>query len=160
MVTKISDCGTYRYTLTRRWGDGFTQVFCMLNPSTADAEKDDPTIRRCISFAKREGAGGLLVVNLFAYRATNPKSLPNHITAFGPENYDALVLAGSNAKMSGKPIILGWGAHGGSHRADETAMGIFRQVGATMAALGWTKLGLPRHPLYVRADAPLDPVTP
>ena len=62
----LSPCGRYRYRLTRRWGDGGAVAFVMLNPSTADAEKDDPTIRRCIGFAREWRFGRLIVVNLFA----------------------------------------------------------------------------------------------
>ncbi|WP_395623384.1 DUF1643 domain-containing protein [Sphingomonas daechungensis] len=156
MGAKISPCCRYRYTLTRRWGEGFTQVFCMLNPSTADAELDDPTIRRCIGFAKREGAGGLHVVNLFAFRATDPTDIPDHITAFGPENYEALAEAGAISAMTGKPIILGWGNHGGRYGADKTAIEIFRSAGAPMAFFTWTKEGQPKHPLYVKGDTVLE----
>lgn len=69
----ISECGRYRYRLTRRFADGPCATFVMLNPSTADETIDDPTIRRCRNFAIREGCGGLVVVNLFAYRATDPR---------------------------------------------------------------------------------------
>src|SRR5689334_20041621 len=68
----LSPCGLYRYRLTRRWGDGPALLFVMLNPSTADATEDDPTIRRCTGFAKREGMPAIEVVNLFAWRATDP----------------------------------------------------------------------------------------
>ena len=69
----ISECGRYRYSLTRRFADGLDLVFVMLNPSTADADKDDPTIRRCCGFADRMGFGGIIVVNLFALRAAAPE---------------------------------------------------------------------------------------
>ena len=81
---EISPCGLYRYSLTRKWEAWKGTVnFIMLNPSTADAQEDDPTIRRCIGFAKAWGYGGIVVTNLFAYRATNPKELKKsfqHIT--------------------------------------------------------------------------------
>lgn len=157
MGAVISECGRYRYTLTRFWGTGFTQVFCMLNPSTADAEADDPTIRRCIGFAKREGAGGLLVVNLFAHRATDPKNLPDHITAFGPDNYAALVSAGKLAASTARPIIAGWGAHQSADAGSAAAIRAFGEAGASLVALGLTKAHAPKHPLYVRSDAPLVP---
>jgi hypothetical protein len=69
---EISEDGKYRYALMRMWDDKPLMMFCMLNPSTADATKDDPTIRRCIGFAKDRGYGGIYVVNLMAYRATDP----------------------------------------------------------------------------------------
>ena len=71
----LSECGLYRYRLDRRWADGPTCGFIMLNPSTADAEVDDPTIRRCIGFAKREACGALIVVNIYPLRATKPADL-------------------------------------------------------------------------------------
>jgi hypothetical protein len=77
----LSDCGRYRYRLWRRWADGPTVLFVMLNPSTADADVDDPTIRRCIGFARSWGAGALEVVNLYAWRATQPAELK---AAVGP----------------------------------------------------------------------------
>ena len=73
MSAIISPCGRYRYRLDRRWGDGRTMGFIMLNPSTADAENDDPTIRRCIGFAKREGCDAIAVVNLYALREGRPE---------------------------------------------------------------------------------------
>ena len=72
---EISECGKYRWWLRRRWADGPVVCFVMLNPSTADAEQDDPTIRRCIGFAQAWGCGALEVRNLFPFRATNPADM-------------------------------------------------------------------------------------
>ena len=82
----ISDCGKYRYRLTRKWGYGRPCGFIMLNPSTADALHDDPTIRRCVGFAKAWGCGALIVVNLFAVRATSPREMMRADDPVGPEN--------------------------------------------------------------------------
>lgn len=83
----ISECGTYRYWLCREWSPGLDSlVWLMLNPSTADATQDDPTIRRCMGFARRWGYGGITVVNLYAYRATNPRDLLTAADPVGPEN--------------------------------------------------------------------------
>lgn len=71
----ISDCGRYRWRLSRRWDDGPQACFVMLNPSTADGLDDDPTVRRCVRFARGWGYGELVVVNLFPYRATDPGEL-------------------------------------------------------------------------------------
>ena len=149
----MSDCGRYRYRLDRRWADGPIMGFVMLNPSTADAEIDDPTIRRCISFAKREGCGALTVVNLFAFRATDPKHLPpDQETAQGPMN-----IAHIRAVMetSEGPVVAAWGAHAFASKA---ASVIERHFGRRMKCLGKTKDGHPRHPLYVKGDAPLLPL--
>lgn len=147
----LSPCGLYRYRLTRRWADGPTCGFIMLNPSTADAEKDDPTIRRCIGFAKREGCGGLIVVNLFAFRATKPIALLDAEDPIGPDADHHLLDA--IQEVDG-PLIAAWGNWNRGHRAADVAA----MIGAHCACLGKTKDGHPRHPLYVRADAPLVPL--
>ena len=85
MVGAVS-ARVYRYLLTRRWGTVPAMVWIMLNPSTADAFAEDPTIRRCLIFAHREGCGGLTVVNLFALRSTDPKALTRHPDPVGPAN--------------------------------------------------------------------------
>ena len=82
----FSPCGRFRYRLGRRWGEGPTIAFVLLNPSTADDQRDDPTIRRCIGFARRLGFGGLEVVNLYAYVATDPAELRRVGYLVGDEN--------------------------------------------------------------------------
>lgn len=147
----ISDCGQYRYLLGRRWGDGPSCVFIMLNPSTADAEQDDRTIGRCREFAKREGCGGLIVVNLFAFRATKPEAMLSAADPVGPEN-DAYI-AGALA-IPDRPVIAGWGAwKGAAKRGAE----IVRQYPGRLRCLEVTKDGHPKHPLYVKGDRPLLP---
>lgn len=83
----LSACGAYRYALRRTWDPARpAALFVGLNPSTADAERDDPTTRRCVRFARDWGFGGLLVGNLFAYRATRPRDLRAAAEPVGPEN--------------------------------------------------------------------------
>lgn len=151
----ISACGLYRYWLERRWGRTAPQVFVMLNPSTADASVDDPTIRRCIAFAKREGAGGLIVVNLFALRATDPSALDNHADPVGPANVENLGLALIGAVAIGRPVICAWGANKNAGPAGMRLLARANDLGAALVCLGLTKDGQPRHPLYVKGDAPL-----
>lgn len=147
----ISDCGLYRYTLTRRWAEGSTCTFIMLNPSTADANLDDPTIRRCINFAKREGCGALMVVNLWAFRATDPKHLPDdEARRLGPENRRYLDEVFVDADG---PLIAAWGVWGAAGATE-----IINRHGPRLLCLGWTKDGHPRHPLYVSANASLLPL--
>lgn len=154
----ISPDGIYRYRLDRIWGPEHFLPFVMLNPSTADAEVDDPTIRRCMSFARRGGYGGITVANLFALRATNPDALRgSHAWAFGPGNYDALSdLAGWSAR-AGVPVVCAWGAGGIIHDGDVTGIDILKTNGARLVCLGRTKDGQPRHPLYVKGTQPLEP---
>lgn len=153
----ISGNGRYRYVLQRQWGNGPTVNFVMLNPSIADANIDDPTIRRCVGFARTLGFGGLIVTNLFAYRATDPADLPaDFYEAVGPNN--EAYLRASIARASG--VIVAWGAH---PRARERSGAVrYHAVtnGRELFCLGTTKTGAPRHPLYVRADQPLEPWSP
>lgn len=151
----ISDCKRYRYRLTRTWDDYRDPLpFVMLNPSTADSEIDDPTIRRCMGFAKREGAGGIVVANLYAYRATDPVSLWARDDPYGPENDMALTDITAWAAGTDVPLVCAWGAHGGRNNRPIVLM---QKSGARLMCLGRTKDGHPRHPLYVRADQPLEP---
>lgn len=148
----ISPCGLYRYRLTREWSDTAPLPFVMLNPSTADADLDDPTIRRCMGFARREGAGGIVVVNQFAFRATDPDALRTAADPHGPENDAALAEAAREAAAAGMPIVCAWGTHGGRSNRHIT---IIQASGVRLVCLGVTKDGHPRHPLYVRGDQPL-----
>jgi len=158
MSAVISADGVYRYRLQRYFGvlDGaLPLVFCMLNPSKADAEKDDPTIRRCIDYAKREHAQGLLVINLYAYRATDPEKLWKAVNPIGPDNYIHLQQVG---RLAGR-IVCAWGTKA-QPEVVNAAVGIFRSSGAEMLCLGTTKDGHPRHPLYVKKVQPLIPWSP
>lgn len=143
---RISADGLYRYRLTRAWGDGEIAVFVMLNPSTADAAIDDPTIRRCIGFAKTWGMAGIEVVNLYAYRATNPAELWGADDPVGPDNDEFLTTA---AFARPGPLVAAWGVNAKPPRVMEVLSlpGFDR-----LQCLGTTKDGYPRHPLYVRGD--------
>lgn len=152
----ISDCGAYRYSLTRKWGDGALLPFIMLNPSTADAEQDDPTIRRCMGFARREGAGGIVVANLFAFRSPSPAALFAADDPAGPQNWLTLCRLAVQATEKGVPIICAWGAHGHELPQATGAQLMFEAAEVALRCLGRTKNGSPRHPLYVRADQPLE----
>lgn len=151
----ISKCGRYRYFLTRGWGDGGECTFIMLNPSVADAEEDDPTIRRCIGFARRSGYGSLRVVNLFALRATKPDELRLADDPVGPSNDEHIVTA-----LGADLVIAAWGAHGGLHGRDQQVIDIFKFVMRanpkfTVHCLGHTQSGQPKHPLYLAKNSPL-----
>ncbi len=144
----ISPCGTYRYRLTREWANGEKVLFIMLNPSTADAEKDDPTIRKCIGFARQWGYNGLTVVNLFAFRATDPRELLATKDPIGPDN-DTEILA---AIAGHERIVAAWGAKAWTVDPDRIRKMIgvdFLGVHAHAECFGLTKDGAPKHPLYV-----------
>lgn len=144
----LSESGRYRYALTRTWAPAAGAVcFVMLNPSTADASEDDPTIRRCIGFARAWGFGRLEVVNLFAWRATDPAALRGVADPVGPENDGHIMRAARGAKL----VIAAWGAHGALlERGEEVRAMLARRF--VVHHLGLTKEGHPRHPLYLRAD--------
>jgi hypothetical protein len=151
----ISACGAYRYRLTRSWGSGHMLPFVMLNPSTADADIDDPTIRRCMGFARREGAGGIVVVNLFAYRSVNPAVLHEVGDPFGPSNAAALADVARDAVRSSGVVVCAWGASVSVRGADRSAIRLLRHLGARLVTLGVTQAGHPRHPLYVKSNQSL-----
>jgi hypothetical protein len=140
----VSLCGQYRYWLTREWGDGPRLTWVMLNPSTADADTDDATIRKCVGFARRWGYGGFAVVNLFAWRATNPREVPEPSRAIGSEN-DATILRMSE----GRDVVCAWGlVPRAVHRARVAeVLGMLRNRRVT--CLGTTEDGQPRHPLML-----------
>jgi hypothetical protein len=147
---RFSDCGTYRYSLERIWDEALPcACFVMLNPSTADATRDDPTIRRCISFARAWGFGGLRVLNLFAARAIRPRELFTQFEdPIGPGNDDAL-----RSTAQCREVILAWGTHGSRLGRDAAVLKHFRDLGIKPKCLGLTKRGHPRHPLYVPAGS-------
>jgi hypothetical protein len=106
----LSEDGAYRYALWRCWdGTKAPLVFVMCNPSTANAEVDDPTIRKCVGFAKRGNYGGIIVVNLYAFRATDPAKLKSATLANGPDNDRALTTAMWVARESAATVIVAWG---------------------------------------------------
>lgn len=149
--------GIYRYALTRLWSSSPRRAtFIMLNPSTADGRRDDPTIRRCINFAKREGAGGLTVVNLYAYRATSPNDLWLTNDPIGPENDRVLADVLCTA---GDLVIAAWGSHARAERVERLGS-IAAACDIQLMALGQTKSGQPRHPLYLPSAAQLTPWAP
>lgn len=148
---RLSEDGRYRYLLWRSWDMTLpTMTFVMLNPSTADADMDDPTIRRCIGFAKRDGCGELVVVNLFGYRTHDPKVLLEAMDAgvdpFGPDQDEVM---GTALNQHSGPLVAAWGAHGAARAA------MHKLPDIPMVCLGTTKSGAPRHPLYVKGDQPL-----
>jgi len=145
----LSDCGTYRYLLTRRWSEGPLLGWVMLNPSRADALVDDPTIRRCVGFARRWGFAGIVVRNLYALRATDPRELLHHPDPVGPDNHTHLDAAAGDALT-----VCAWGARGGTRGGDVAAQ--LDERGAHLVCLGLTLGAQPRHPL--RLAAALDPV--
>jgi hypothetical protein len=147
-AAEFSDDEVYRYRLRRSFaGDVLAPppnpvVFLMLNPSSATALEDDPTIRRCIGFAKAWGHSDLLVGNIFALRSTNPDALSGHTDPIGPEN-DAVL-----ADLPDCMIVAAWGAH---LMAARRSARVRELLGRELHCLGTTNSGAPKHPLYLPA---------
>ncbi len=147
----LSADGRYRYDLERRWGDGPVALWVMLNPSTADATQDDRTINRCLSFSRRAGADALVVVNLYALRATDPGELAKTPTPTGPDNWATV-----QRHLAAEPLLVvaAWGAH---EMARSSVVRLHLADAGPMVCLGTTKGGHPRHPLYVAAVTAFEP---
>jgi hypothetical protein len=154
---KLSDCGTYRYVLWRDWRDSTAEpllMFVMLNPSTADADNDDPTIRKCKGFTERADCKGFLVLNLFAYRATDPTELVkahrSGVDVIGPDNrYWHRCYVGLPDQ-----VVAAWGAHALAPYGMDELSDVWRR---RFVCLGTTKAAAPRHPLYVSYEQQLIP---
>lgn len=157
-----NDRNQYRYTLTREWSTTGTVVpWIMLNPSTADANTDDPTIRRVISFSKAIGPHirGLIVVNLFPYRATNPADLvkqPSDVID-PPANFHIVSQMLEHSKRQNTPIVCAWGSQPIARDAAKSWCRLMKNTGVSAVCLGKNKDGSPRHPLYVPANTRFRP---
>jgi hypothetical protein len=157
----FSACGTWRYRLEREWGaGGKTLAFIMVNPSTANALVNDPTISRCIRIAEAGGYARLIVGNLFAFCASDIKALRSAADSVGPDNdahlrmmleeADRVVVAWGSRQKLAPPLRSRW----------QTFLGMARDRSLTLHCLGTTKDGHPRHPLYLPAATPLAPWRP
>jgi len=154
---QFSECRRFRYTLRRCFAGNVQEppkspvIFLMLNPSTADAFKVDPTVRRCVGFAKLWGRTDLIVVNLFAIRETYPRKLRGYPDRVGEENNAVL------AALPDGPIVAAWGAH---PLAVERAKVVARIIGRPLHCLRRTASGAPEHPLYIPGNTTLKPWEP
>jgi hypothetical protein len=158
----ISKCGEYRFVLHRdnlQYSDEMAPknrqgraVFVMLNPSTADAREDDPTIRRCMQYSIDWGFNNLTVVNLFPLRATDPKQLrvkrePTEITKQNLSYLEAEC-------YWNRPdvVVCAWGQHGGYLMRDKLVLRTLVDLGANLTLLKRNEDGTPAHPLYLRKN--------
>ncbi len=149
----ISPCGKYRYWLNRWWDKGLPlAVFVMLNPSDANAVDDDPTINCCVRLAKREGYGGIHIVNLFAFRTPYREKLADQDDPVGPDN-DRHILA---ATRLGAVTILAWGEYVAVPTRPAKVLKMLRAAATSnLKCIERLKGGQPRHPLYLRKEATL-----
>lgn len=148
-VHEIKEDNRYRFRLFREWTPGGAELaWVMLNPSTADAVTDDPTIRRCVFYSQREGFGRLAVYNLFTLRATNPIAL---LTASDPAHRADELLR----ELRGREVVCAWGAAKIADTRGVAVAHMLRAQGCRLFALGFTRSGAPKHPLYLKNSAPL-----
>lgn len=162
MPIEFMDCGAtfdrtrrYRYTLWRSWVEQPERFvnFVMLNPSTADEKVLDPTVRRCVNFAKHWGYDGAYVTNIFALRSTDPKALYGHPDPVGPENNTNLLVTAEKCEL----VVAAWGVYGSHMERGKYVAELLQPWELKCFAL--TKNGHPRHPLYLRKDAQPVPFT-
>lgn len=138
----------YRYLLTRMWDATLpVMVWVMLNPSTADALVDDPTILACMDFARRNGFGGITVVNLFAFRSPHPKVMLAATDPIGPDNDNHIHAELLTAAHSGGMIVAAWGTGGAHLDRDYEIVRAVEGHGLQMMCFGKNKDGSPKHPL-------------
>lgn len=143
--------GDYRYLLWREWDDrGKTVAFIMLNPSRADATVNDPTITRCLQFARSWGYGRLEVVNLFAYRTPHPSLLKQAAEPIGQENDEYILKTVFNSDRA----ILAWGNWGTWQQRDLSVLRLLK-TRSPLYCFGITQKGCPRHPLYLHRTSKL-----
>jgi hypothetical protein len=146
----FSPCRTYRFSLSRIWNPKLASVlFVGLNPSTADEQDDDPTVRRCVGFARQWTFGGLILVNLFAYRSTDPAGLLEADDPVGSGN-DKHILANAH---EAECVVVAWGTKGSLLDRDQHVLALL--PGAH--CLGVTKDGHPKHPLYLAGNTGMRP---
>jgi hypothetical protein len=153
----FSPCRRFRYRLERRIGDGPGVAVVMVNPSAADGARDDPTIRRVVQFARREGWGRVVVVNLFALIASRIEALAEAPDVVGPDNPRHLAAALAEAER----CVVAWGRLSKLpprlRGAWREVHGLARDAGRSLHCWGVTRSGDPRHPLFLPRDTPLQP---
>ena len=148
-IALFSDCERYRYLLTRVWApEGKKALFVMLNPSTADEMKNDPTVERCERRARAMGFGAFRVCNIFAYRATDPRNMRAQQDPIGPGNDEAI----RESCLWADRVVCAWGTHGAHLDRGAAVETLIRASGATPYHLGLSKAGHPKHPLYISYD--------
>jgi hypothetical protein len=152
----LSQCGMFRYRLGRRWHESSIKplLYVMLNPSTADAHVDDATIRRCATFADAHGYHGFEVVNLYAYRATDPKELRRAGWPVGPENDMHIIAALAD---SDPEVCVAWGSNAADLSRPAEVLALLRKWGRKVSCLRITSSGHPQHPLMLHSDCRLQP---
>ncbi len=145
----FSECRKYRYELWRRWGDGPYCQFICLNPSTADETNDDPTVRRCINYARDWGYDAFVMTNLFAFRATDPEDMK---AAEEPEGDMTNLNTIGRLAVDAGVVVAAWGVHGTFNGRDKVVRAYLEWADVVLKHLDLSKDGHPRHPLYLKKN--------
>jgi hypothetical protein len=157
--TVVSQCRTYRYRLVHVWDSHMPRLGVVGHSWSATNEwRSDATVRRCIGFARAWGYGGIDIGNLFGLQAADPRKLASVADPIGPDNDAHLAAMCADNDL----IVLAWGAHACPDRARAVAHLLWRlseDCGGSLAVLGWTERGQPRHPQYVPKDVTPECVT-
>ncbi|MDS1311455.1 DUF1643 domain-containing protein [Marinobacter xiaoshiensis] len=144
-TAKLSECRKYRFALWRTWDESKPYVmFVGLNPSTADETTDDPTLIRCVNYAKAWGFGGVCMANIFAFRATAPNDMKAAQDPIGSENNEWLIKLSGDAGL----VVAAWGNDGSFLGRSDQVKGLL----PNLHCLKLNKSGEPAHPLYQKAD--------
>jgi hypothetical protein len=149
----VSDDGLYRYHLSRSWADGPRALFVAINPSVANADVNDPSVVRMIGFGRREGFGGIEIVNAYAIIHTDIRMARLHRSPIGPDNDVAIITAALRVTNAGGKIIVAWGAKPWAADRLRVVRRILQPY--PLWCLGVNKDGSPRHPLMLAGDTPL-----
>lgn len=158
-IATFSPCRRYRYRLDIIWNDENPGrlVALLLNPSTADEFKDDPTVARVCRRAKHLGLGGAVILNAFAWRDTDPRKMKAAEDPVGPDNDATLMRTLHEAAQGDWPVMAGWGAHGGYRNRGAQVKALAIGQGVQLQCLKVTAGGHPQHPLYCGNDWALQP---
>lgn len=149
----FSPCRSYRYTWSRSLGqDGPPCLFIMLNPSIADEQIVDPTVRKDIGYATRWGHGRLIICNLFAWCATKPKDMLAASDPIGPDNDRHILREAAHVIDCGGIVIAAWGNDGAHRGRSRIVLAMLAAHGIPLHALKINGNGEPAHPLYLRGD--------
>lgn len=146
----FSECGRYRYALWRKWADGPLAAFCGLNPSTADEFRNDRTVNRCIHFARKWNYAGLIMLNAFAYRATDPADMKRRVDPVGRDNDLTIKVAAGSTQV--EIVVCCWGNHVSYIGRGVEMLELLKPYAAKLRCLAVNGGGEPKHPLYCRGD--------
>lgn len=155
----FSPCRKYRYELWRNWGTGRKLAFIGLNPSTADETRNDPTVTRCINFAKRDGFAGMVMLNIFGLRSTDPTWLLSRRADPVGQRTNAAILKWLHRHPDVSPVAC-WGSHRSVFARQPAILALAAQARANLLCLGINQDGSPKHPLYLRGDTLIRPYSP